>query len=457
MLKTWLKPQEWSFDRFLLWIAGLMLLGMALLVPLQSDTWWLLRTGQDIVQQRTIITTDLYSWTNQGNFWPNHEWLTQALMYLFYAIGGFPLLLGIFAGIIVFTWHLIYRSEKINPKLAILFLTLGIVDNAKGWSVRPQIITICLFVLLILMIQNRKYHWWIIPFMLVWANLHAGFVVGMVLIGIITAVNIVQRQDVVRWLAISALSFLASLCNPHSYELWLFTLNSLDSSTYAYIEEWQPQKFTKFASYPYFLLVTVLGLVWYRRRYKPSTNYEWFLVLATILFGIMAFRSVRQNVFFDVLAVLLLFKIYAVTPYKPGKFSAFEPMQGVILGLTAIIAIGLVSFSWLQRTPLLSPAILDSMKNCPGNIYNTYNSGGDLIWYLPERPVFIDNRFDPYPTDFMNTSMQVEDNGQYQPLFEQYKIECALVEIGSPIGKNLQADNWQIISQNQTYQVFSRP
>ncbi len=457
MIKAWFKPQEWSFDRFLLWISGIMLLGMALIVPLQSDTWWLLRTGQDIVQQRTIITTDLYSWTNQGNFWPNHEWLTQAIMYVLYAIGSYPLLVVAFASIIVLTWCLIYRSEKINPKLAILLLTLGIIDNVKGWSVRPQIITICLFVLLVLMIQQRKYHWWIIPFMLVWANLHAGFVVGMVLIGIITVVNLVQRQDVMRWLLISALSFLASLCNPHGYELWLFTLNSLDSSTYAYIEEWQPQRFTSLASYPYFLLVLVVGLVWYRRRYKPSSNYEWFLALATLLFGFMAFRSVRQNVFFDVLAVLLLFKMFAVTPHSPSKTSAFEPIQGVILGLTAIIAISVVAFSWILRTPLLSQAVLDSIKNCSGNIYNTYNSGGDLIWYLPERPVFIDNRFDPYPPDFMNTNMQTEDNGAYKPLFEQYTIECALVEIDSPIAKNLRTDNWQLVSQNQIYQVFTRP
>ena len=52
---------------------------LACLAPAQSDTWWLLRAGQDIVRTRAIPLVDTYSHTAAGLYWPNHEWLTEVL------------------------------------------------------------------------------------------------------------------------------------------------------------------------------------------------------------------------------------------------------------------------------------------------------------------------------------------------------------------------------------------
>jgi hypothetical protein len=46
---------------------------LACLSPVQSDTWWLLRAGQEIWLQHHIPLTDSYSHTAAGLYWPNHE------------------------------------------------------------------------------------------------------------------------------------------------------------------------------------------------------------------------------------------------------------------------------------------------------------------------------------------------------------------------------------------------
>ena len=57
-----------------------------------ADGWWHLKTGQYIVETRSIPRTDIYSATKSGNEWVTHEWLAQVLMFGLYRIGGFGLL-----------------------------------------------------------------------------------------------------------------------------------------------------------------------------------------------------------------------------------------------------------------------------------------------------------------------------------------------------------------------------
>ena len=83
-----------SFDRFMM---GLLFAAVGLtacLMPAQSDTYWHLRAGQDIWISHQVPLVEHYSLTAGGRFWPNHEWLWQAISYAFYRVGGMPLLYG---------------------------------------------------------------------------------------------------------------------------------------------------------------------------------------------------------------------------------------------------------------------------------------------------------------------------------------------------------------------------
>src|SRR6204780_2807689 len=67
-----------------------------------SDTWWHLKTGQYILQTHKLPVPDPFAFTTAGagsaypaeetvrHFNLTHEWLAQIILYLAYAMGGFP-------------------------------------------------------------------------------------------------------------------------------------------------------------------------------------------------------------------------------------------------------------------------------------------------------------------------------------------------------------------------------
>src|SRR5262249_16317035 len=85
-LQSWLA--DFTFDRFVVGIMLIVLTTAALATHPHSDTWWLIRSGQLIVEQRRIPTVDPFSSTVAGRYWPNHEWLTEVGFYCLFYLGG---------------------------------------------------------------------------------------------------------------------------------------------------------------------------------------------------------------------------------------------------------------------------------------------------------------------------------------------------------------------------------
>ena len=65
---------------------------LAAMVKAQSDTWWQLRSGQHIWETQHVTFADPYSHTARGQYWPNHEWLTELIFYGMHRAGGMPML-----------------------------------------------------------------------------------------------------------------------------------------------------------------------------------------------------------------------------------------------------------------------------------------------------------------------------------------------------------------------------
>src|SRR5215207_2569602 len=101
-----------TFDRFLMIVALLTVFVIAATMGTQSDTWWLLRTGELILRTGHIPTTDIYSSTVRGGYWPNHEWLAEVLFYVCYALGGLPVLFLACAGLTTAAWYGLARLSE---------------------------------------------------------------------------------------------------------------------------------------------------------------------------------------------------------------------------------------------------------------------------------------------------------------------------------------------------------
>ena len=109
----------------------------------------------------------------------------------------------------------------------------------------------------------------------------------------------------------------------------------------------------------------------------------------------------------------------------------------IMAAATAIVT-GTIAWAYahgiprLKWTPVPAPAIA-ALDSCPGNLYNRFDEGGELLWFAPSRPVFVDGRQDPFPTAFVLEHIGMERHGaDYKPVFARHDIRCAYLPPFSP-------------------------
>jgi len=111
----------------------------------------------------------------------------------------------------------------------------------------------------------------------------------------------------------------------------------------------------------------------------------------------------------------------------------------------------------LDWHPIAAPAIA-ALRGCEGPLYNHYDEGGYLIWFVPERPVFIDSRQDPYPLPFILDQVAVDRKQKpYRPLFDQWGIRCAFLSVDSSTSRTLVIDRWQTRYRDKKWIVLAHP
>ena len=220
---------------------------MAVRETLDPDMWWHLRTGEYILQEG-IPRQDVFSFTVPDHEWITHEWLSQVFMWGVYQFGGLPGLIIVFALLITLTFWLVYLVTPGRPFLAAFVVLLAAFAAAIVWGARPQIFNLLLtavFVFLLERFKDKKIGrraLWLLPVLsCLWANLHSGYLLGVVLLGTYTVGEALQQWrgggdrtlpwSDIRFLAmITALSFGTAVLNPNGPELWIYPFFTLGSS-----------------------------------------------------------------------------------------------------------------------------------------------------------------------------------------------------------------------------------
>jgi hypothetical protein len=133
----------------------------------------------------------------------------------------------------------------------------------------------------------------------------------------------------------------------------------------------------------------------------------------------------------------------------------------LVLGLAALTG-GVLAVAWSAPIERLgwrpiAPRALEALRSCPGPLYNHYDDGGFLIWFAPDRPVFVDSRQDPYPLDLLLEHLEVEaGHRDHRSLFARYDIRCAFLPKKSRTINALRADGWTTRYDDDRYTILSR-
>ena len=147
-----------------------------------------------------------------------------------------------------------------------------------------------------------------------------------------------------------------------------------------------------------------------------------------------------------------------------ARADADRPRANLVL-LASMSLAALVFVAWSYRTgePSLGWRPIDeralaAVRACDGPLYNQYDDGGYLIWFVPEKPVFVDNRVDPYPLQHITAQLDVQwERAPYRPLFDRWGIRCAFLPVTSSTVPALERDGWITRFRDDRYTVQAAP
>jgi hypothetical protein len=479
-----------TIRRLFVTLFALALVAMPMRETLDPDMWWHLRTGE-VIWQSGIPRHDIFSFTVPHHEWVTHEWLSQLFMWLVYLAGGWPGLIVVFALLTAVSFWLVYKCCAGQPYLAAFVVLLAAIASAIVWGVRPQIFNILLAALFVYAVERVKDgqvngRWlWALPFVtLVWANLHSGYLLGVVLLGTYTVGGGLERYlgladertfspaRLRQMVLVTVGSFLLAAVNPSGPGLWLYPFETLGSpAMQGYIQEWHSPNFHLVYFWPFAALVGLGGIGWAFSPQRPTWS-DLLLFCGTAFAGLV---SARHIPLFAVVATPIVCRHLqgAITALwdggqrtEDGRKSLPSVLVGLNWLLVGLAVVGAVVWSAsvivanetavAERYPVAAVDFLEAkgLADAPG--YNSYNWGGYLIWR--GLPVFVDGRADVYGDNFLFYYLQTfEVRANWRQPLDEHDVVYVLIEPGSPLTAVLTLDEqWHSVYQDEIAQIFLR-
>ena len=216
-----------------------------------ADIGWHIRTGEQILATHALPRTDPFSSTMQGQTWFAWEWLYDLLLGILHQACGLNGVVWLCALLVAAIFALLLSlllQRGTGLLLAIVLMLLAEAASMIHLYARPHIVS-WLFSLLWFVALDRWESWegcersehgslprwipWFFPAsMLLWVNLHGGWLFGIALLGIYTCAAFVERvraQDALaairaahraRAMAVAGVaSAMATLVNPYGWRL----------------------------------------------------------------------------------------------------------------------------------------------------------------------------------------------------------------------------------------------
>jgi len=402
------------------WILMLVVVfGASIVVTLRPitdpDIWWHLRTGQWIVEHRTVPTTDPFSAYGAGNGWVAYSWLFGVAMYgLYQALGHHGLVLYPLVGGLAVTSALMLLVMRFEwrPPRAIALTAIGVGAMAPVLMPRAYLFTLCFFILELYILLDvretgRTRSLWILPAMFaVWANVHIQFVYGLAVLAVAVAESLIirfvhsdriARQSIPlrRLLLVSATCTLATLATPYGVNIYRPVIEiGVNRQVYNLIIELAAPAFRQPANWVF--LLVALAATFTVGRHKRLHVFPVSLLAAG---SYLSFATSRDMWFLVIVSIAIIAMTWGdrrrPRPSLPWRSAAV----GVVGVLVVVLALGVqrkLSETTLEAevAKTYPEAAVEFIKNrrYPGPLYNTFDWGGFLIWRLPEYPVSMDGR-----------------------------------------------------------------
>jgi hypothetical protein len=470
------------------------------------DFWWYLASGQRILATRSVPTTDPFSYTAEGRPWINHMWATQVLFTLLWERWGRLALIGLKTVTVTATFAVVLatmRARGVHPLLAAGVTLLAAWTGAEFWHARPQTFTFLFMAILTWLLrpgwEDRRRALVLVPaLMLVWVNLHAGFLMAGVLIGITglgTALPLLidplRRRAGWRVLGLTgvlgALAAAASLVNPFGIRAILFPLEVVQSVPFMTSTiEWFPPNFHHGGFRPLELMLLLLfpAFAWGRGRLSVPD------VGLILVFAHLGLTSVRHVPLFAVVAAAPLADALGGALAKVRRIDWARVRETVerrlpslgrtltapaapLLGGALLLLAGVSGYWAAMAGAPTNPLRLDLHEGrypertmafirehrLPAPLFSVYAWAGYELWRLyPEYRMFMDGRTHVYGPDVLKDFLEVTNVGpRWQLVLDKWQVQTILALRPSPLMETLLAQGgWRHVFTEREAVVFVR-
>jgi hypothetical protein len=497
-------------------LAALVLTPLSVKLLGDAGIGWHIRTGQLILATHTIPKVDPFSSSMVGEAWFAWEWLYDVIVGQLEARLGLNGVVWLTAIVIALVFAGLFRGlvqRGVNVVISVLLTLLALSASTIHFLARPHLLS-WLFTLIwfwILDASERRSsddgsnalsrrRLWILPIlMLVWVNVHGGFLVGFVLLAIFwiaaawtwlsasdnrledALVRITAAKRLRDLLLLGLISTAASFLNPYGWKLHAHIYSYLTNSFLMnHIEEFQSPNFHGLAQKCFaILLVIVVGALAIRRRELHLSAV--LTVLFAIYSGLYASRNIPVS---SILLVLAIVPLLSSTCSKWQFFSGMQqiesnqrghlwPIFAVVLTMALAANAGRAGSSTLmdahfdpRRMPVEAVNYLQQ-HGVPGPLLSPDSWGGYLIYRLdtfrmdkdgipPDRRVIIDDRHDLYGETFLKSylkMMHVERH--WQDFLREHEPSCVLLPRDAALANVLlETRQWKPIYSDETAIAF---
>ena len=429
------------------------------------DTYWHLASGQWMLDHREILRADIFSSTVRGQPYSLGEWLGEVLQALAFDAGGW-------AGLAIFRAVLVWVGAFFVARLArrtgaplvsaLLVVIWAIVVFKTRWTDRPALFSFILFPVVLDLLYtaragSRRALLAIPPLILLWANLHGGYAVGIALVFAFAVEAVIRRQPARASFAVALIACIAlSFLDPETFGVAGAAGHALAPPRF--IAEEAPPDVLEPSGFVFaaFVLAT-LGIA-----LLDGGGLLDALVLLPLLW--LALSAQRHLVFF----------VFAATPFVAAgaarAYARLLPRARTVrpLPAPAAAALALLLSSGALVSAIGAPVAPDeraypaaavaALKTGSGTLLNEYDWGGYLIYRVPERPVFVDGRLFPFsPGVLRDYRDAVELRQSWRDVLVKYDVREVLLRPAKPLAVVLREDGWRVRAEGPGFILLARP
>jgi hypothetical protein len=417
------------------------------------DTFWHIAAGRWIWAHAAVPTTDPFSHTLQGAPWLAHEWLSELILAGAYGALGWSGVVALAALAAAASLALLMRALErvVRPTVALGATAMAFFLMAAHLTARPHTLALPILVAWAAALfrardELREPSLLLLPLMVLWANLHGGFVVGLGIAGVLAVEAVLtappgqeRRAAIWGWGRFVALAALASLLTPQGIAGWWFPFKLMSLRfALSFVGEWH---------------APILGF------YEPLVL--WLAVLLVFAAGVgltvplsrvlmaagLVAAALSQTRNAELLAVVtpVLLAASVGRLIRPSRAPAVLRARTVAaFALFVVMASGAASLrGYPHENPAIAPtSALGAAKQAglSGPVFNDYDFGGYLI-FEGVAP-FVDGRIDLYGDDFMRAyaAALAADGDALPRLLDRYRIAWTLLKPDEPAVATLDRD-----------------